>query len=87
MRSRKATAKALEKSRAALEKAEADTTERAAELQISRCRPDIEKFEAQLADDEQSLASARLVAENLGVAMDDEPMPERRPQRRRGAGG
>ena len=39
---RKATAKALEKSLVALEKAEADTTERAAELQISRCRRDRE---------------------------------------------
>ncbi len=68
---RKSTAKALEKSRVALEKAEADTTDRAAELR-SAAAADIEKFEAQLADDEQSLASARLVAENLGVAMDDD---------------
>ena len=72
---RKATAKALEKSLVALEKAEADTTERAAELR-SAAAADIEKFEAQLADDEQSLVSARLVAENLGVAMDDDDADE-----------
>jgi predicted ABC-type transport system involved in lysophospholipase L1 biosynthesis ATPase subunit len=57
---------------AALEKAEADTSERAAELRVAAGK-DVEKYRARLAEDEQSLAMARLVAENLGVSFDDEP--------------
>ena len=70
--SRKATARSLDKSLAALEKAEADTSERAAELRVAAAK-DVEKYRARLAEDEQSLATARLVAENLGVSFDDEP--------------